>query len=232
MVLTGTDSLGENSTSFTVLPPEVTLNSLTIANPDIYGGLSTTGTVHFSGLIPKNGLPISLTSSNAAAQVPSSVSLEPGTTSATFSITTAQVTADTPATITAGYGTTKVSATMTVLAVRTGTLTLTPSSVVGGKTTVVTVTVNSAAPASGIVVQLSQSSTLLSEPGGVALNGTVLPLTGSAGPFPTITIPAGKTSVTATLTTPTVSRQLGTTITGVFAGYNQASATLLVNPAQ
>jgi hypothetical protein len=83
-----------------------------------------------------------------------------------------------------------------------------------------------------VVVQISQSSSLLTGSGGILLNGQQpIGLTGSSGPFPTVTIPYGKTSVQVTITTPAVSRQIGTTITGTFGSYSTASATLLINPS-
>ena len=238
VILTGSDSKGSNSAGFTVLPPNVTLNKLQIAQVSVLGGGSTTGTLFFTGAIPRSGLPVSLKSNNTAAQVGASVTLKTGTTSISFPITTSGVSSDTPVTISAGYGTTLVSAQMTVVAARIGALSLNPSSVVGGNSVTLTISINDAAPPGGISVQLSQSSAILSQPlpNGIAMNGQVIPTIPASGPppsFPTVTIPAGQTKVTVTLTTPAVSRQLGTTITGFFVGQNtRAGATLLVNPAQ
>ncbi len=233
VTITASDSAGSNTTTFTVDPPSVTLTKLAIANSSVLGGGSTTGTLTFTGTIPRGGLAVNLSSSNtSAAQVNPTVTIPQNATSVSFPITTSPVSNDTPVTITAGYGASSVSASMTVVAARIGTITIKPTSVTGGSPVALIASINLPAPPGGVVVQISQSSSLLTGSGGILLNGQQpIGLTGSSGPFPTVTIPYGKTSVQVTITTPAVSRQIGTTITGTFGSYSTASATLLINPS-
>jgi hypothetical protein len=230
VTITATDSNGSNSTSITVSQPQVQLTKLQIAAQSILGGLSTTGTLSFTGLIPKVGLPITLASNSAAVQVSSKLTLQTGTTSATFPITTSATSADIIATISATYNSSKVSSTLTVVANRVGSLSLSPNPVTGGNPVSMTVSINVTAPAGGLVVSFSQSSSSLSGSTGILINGKAVPVTGSTGPFPTVTIPAGQSKVVVTITTPKVSRQLGTSIQGIFGQFSQSSVTLLVNP--
>ncbi len=232
VTITATDPEGANTASVTVTPPQVTLTGLTIANPSIFGGNSTTATLSYSGMIPQSGMPMSIFSSESAAQVPPTVTLAKGSTSTKFAITTTSVSYDVPVTITASYGALQITGTMTVLAQRTGSLALSPSTTYGSGPVQLTVTINIAAPSTGITVQLSQSSALLSQSGGINLSGQVIPLTGSAGPFPTVTIPVGQTSAVVNLSTPYVASPISTTIKGTFVGQNSSgSAVLTLEPS-
>jgi hypothetical protein len=84
--------------SITVLPA---LASLSLSQNSIFGGTSTQATVTLNGTAPSGGTVVSLSSDNAAASVPSSVTVAAGATSATFTITTTSVSANTTANITA-----------------------------------------------------------------------------------------------------------------------------------
>jgi hypothetical protein len=238
VTFTATDALGSNTAQVNVLPPQVTLTNLTFANPSVFGGNSTTATLTYSGTIPSSGIPMSIFSSEAAATVPTTVNLAAGTISTNFVVRTTTVSFDVPVTITASYGVLQITGNMTVLAKRTGTLTLSSSPVPGGNNVKLTVSISSAAPSTGIQVQITQNSTFLSQPGGVSIivstnppTYVLIPLTGSSGP-PTITIPAGQTSVTLTLATPYVASPVSTTISGNFVGQDSTgSATLTLDPS-
>jgi len=226
------DASGSNSAPVTILAPQVALTKLTIANPVLAAGASTSGTVFASGTIPAGGLPISLSASNASAQVSPTVTLPQGATSVSFPISTALVSAGTTVTITASFGKSTVSANMTVTAVVVGALTLTPGAITGGGSVSMTLTITAPAPAGGVSVLLTQTSSLLANASaGITVNGQVIPMTGSKGPFPSVVIPAGQTQTTVQVVTPIVSSPQTTTITGVFVGQNaQASGQLQVNP--
>jgi len=99
--------------SFTVNPS--TLASVALNPSSVIGGNSATGIVTLTGVAPLGGATVTLSSNNAAVQVPSSVVVAAGATTASFTATTNVVAVTTIATITGQYG-----------ASQTGTLTATP----------------------------------------------------------------------------------------------------------
>jgi hypothetical protein len=106
------------SASLTVTPapaPPPTLASLTLNPANVFGGQSSTGTVTLTGPAPAGGAQVFLSSSDGAARVPSSVTVPPGATSATFTVNTSFVLISTSATISASYNCTTRTATLGVL---------------------------------------------------------------------------------------------------------------------
>ena len=106
------------SASLTVTPaaaPPPTLASLTLNPTNVFGGQSSTGTVTLTGPAPAGGAQVFLSSSNAAASVPSSVTVPAGATGATFTVNTSFVLVSTSATISASYNSTTRTATLGVL---------------------------------------------------------------------------------------------------------------------
>src|SRR5256886_7112557 len=94
--------------------PPVAVFSLRLNPTSVVGGVqSSTGTVTLSGLAPAGGAQVTLSSSNAAASVPSSVTVPAASTTVTFTISTSAVAASTPVTISASYGGTSTSASST-----------------------------------------------------------------------------------------------------------------------
>src|SRR5204862_491875 len=138
------------------------LESVTCAPPAGAGPQSSTGTVTLSGPAPAGGAQVTLSSSNAAATVPSSVTVPAASTTATFTIITSAVAASTPVTISASYGGTSTSASLTVTPPPLPTvssLTLNPTSVTGGtQSSTGTVPRTAAPPAGGAQVTLSSSN--------------------------------------------------------------------------
>ncbi|HXB68574.1 MAG TPA: SBBP repeat-containing protein [Candidatus Acidoferrales bacterium] len=103
------------------------LSSLAVSPASVAGGAASQGTVTLTGAAPAGGFTATLSSSQAAATVPASVTVAQGATSATFAIATSSVTTSTPVTITA-------SATGSVT--RTAALTVTPPAAQGTTLTV------------------------------------------------------------------------------------------------
>ena len=152
----------------------VALSSLALSPASVIGGDSTTAnTVTLTSAAPANGATITLTSTNpAVATVPASATVAGGSTvSAPFTITTTSVTAATHVAIRASDGTNTKSETLTVKPASLVLVRLSPSSVVGGKsTTNNTVTLNGPAPAGGAVVNLlSSDPTVASVPASVTV---------------------------------------------------------------
>src|SRR5262249_17830760 len=82
-------------------PPVASLSAVSLAPSSVVGGNSSQGTVTLTSGAPAGGAVVSLSSSNAVATVPASVTVAAGATSATFTIATSTVTASTAPTISA-----------------------------------------------------------------------------------------------------------------------------------
>jgi len=205
----------------------LSVSSLTLSPSTLLGdgSSSTTGTVTLNGPVPfnSNGVQVTLTNSNplAATVGTQSVLIPSGSSSSTFTATSQLVTssaATTTITATATANATgSAQATLTVNPVATGmaSLTLNPTTVVGGgsnSTSTGTVTLNGYAPAGGIVVALSSSS---SNPAAATVPASV-------------TVPYNSTSNTFQITTSSVTSSTTVTVTATLNG--SKTATLTVNP--
>ena len=195
--------------------PAVALSSLALNPASVTGGNSSSGTVTLSGPAPAGGAQIALTSSNTtAARTPASVTVAAGATSATFAVSTSVVSASTSVTITGTRGGVAKTATLTVKPVpppapTLSSLTLSPSSVVGGEqSSRGTVTLSAPAPAGGAVITLSSNN-------------------GAASVPASILIPAGASSASFTVNTSIVLISTSATISGHYGGATR-TATLAV----
>jgi hypothetical protein len=196
----------------------VSLSTLALNPTSVVGGNSSAGTVTLSGPAPAGGALVTLSSSNTTvAQAPASVTVAAGATSATFTVTTSAVSASTVVTITAAYAGATRSASLTVTpaappAPALTSLTLNPTSVTGGNSSTGTVTLSGPAPAGGALVALSSSNALVAH----------VPAS--------VTVAAGATSATFTVSTSPVVASTAVTISGSYGGAGR-SASLTVNPA-
>lgn len=181
----------------------VTLNATSVA-----AGNNGQGTVSLTAAASTGGASISLSSSNpAVATVQTPIAIQAGSTSATFTI--AGVAAGT-ATITASLGGRSSQSpmlTVTGQSVALSSISLSPPSVVGGKSVTGTATLTAAAPAGGAAVSLSGA-----DPVSVPASVTVL---------------AGSASATFTVSTRAVGGTIAGTVTGSYGGAS-ASAVLSV----
>jgi uncharacterized protein DUF4082/Big-like domain-containing protein len=202
---------GANLAAVNFASAAVTLASVALQPATVTGGASSTGTATLSTAAPAGGAVVALQSSNSSvAQLPPSVTIPAGSTSATFTIGTAPVPANTSVIISGTLGVAR-TATLTVNAAVLSSVTRTPRSVVGGNSSSGTATLTGAAPAGGALVTLSSSNT-------------------GVGQVPaSVTIPAGATSASFTITTSGVAAQTLVTITGVYVTSRNTSLT--VNPA-
>ena len=210
-----TATLGSSSAqaSLTITPASSVSLSQLILNPiDVTGGNTSTGTVSLTAGAPPGGSVVTLSSSSASASVLGSVTVAAGNTSASFTVTTTSVTTNTTAVITGTLGSSSAQASLTILpasSVSLSSLTLNPTSVSGGSSSTGTVTLSGNAPSGGAVVTLTNGNT-------------------SVATVPSnVTIAAGKTSSTFTVSTTSVSQNTNVTISGTYSGATQ-SATLTV----
>src|SRR3954452_10570552 len=162
----------------------------------VIGGNATTGSVTLLNPAPAGGAVVTLVSADpAVVTLPPSIFIPAGGTGASFNITTSSVTAATRVRIDSGYGAESYHSPalwLTVAPPGTATpaalasLALTSASIAGGAATTGTVTLTAPAPAGGATIRLSGS------------------MEGQVVTPPNVTVPAGSTSATFTITAPPV----------------------------
>jgi hypothetical protein len=187
-----------------------TVTGFSLSTSSVKGGNGLTGTVSFSGSPPLGGAIVLLASDNLAVQVPATVSLGFGQSSASFSISTAAVSDPQSSTITATYGESTLSATLSVKPLLT--IALAPSAVTGGTAVTGTISLFDAAPSGGAEVVLqSTDSALAAVPASVK-------------------IPAGQSSASFTVATASVTSSTTVAITASYSGVKKP-VLLTLNPS-
>jgi pimeloyl-ACP methyl ester carboxylesterase len=176
------------------------LSSVSVSPSTIVGGLSPLGSVYLTGSAPSNGATVQLSSNNQHfVQVPASVTVQPGYTSATFPVTTTFTSSPVGATILGMYNQTEYGTSLTVLPVAISGVTFFPSTVTAGNSAPFTVYLNGPAP-SGAVLSLSSSN-----PSALQVPSTVQ-------------LPTGALSVQVSATTFAVSTQTSVIVTATYNG--------------
>jgi uncharacterized repeat protein (TIGR03803 family) len=169
-----------------------TVASVTFNPSSIPNGGTTTGTVTLSAAAPSGGSVVGLTDDNASVlNVPSSVTVPAGATSATFQATAKNlfVLSNTVVTVTATLGNSTAQGTVTVTTgIAVTSISVNPSTVTAGNSTTATVTIASPAPSGGNEVLISTNNNNTA-----AVETMKLPIT--------VTVPAGQTSVSFSLGT-------------------------------
>jgi hypothetical protein len=189
------------------------LNSLGVSPGSVTGGQPATGTVSLTGPASGSGALVTLSSANPAATVPSSVTVPANATSTNFVVNTSAVSSTTVGNITATYAGVNKSSTLTVTAPAStpaalASLTLNPTTVVGGSSSVGTVIFDKATTSALVVTLASNKPTKASVPANV-------------------TLPAGVSSATFNITTTRVSKRISASITASYGGVTK-SATLMM----
>jgi hypothetical protein len=188
------------------------LNSLGVNPSAVTGGQSTTGTVSLTGPAPEGGAVVTLASANPAATVPNSVTVAPNSSSVNFTVNTTSVSASTAGNITATYAGVTQSAALTVNPAAPAVLSLlslNPTTVVGGLPSTGTVKLDKAAPAGGATVALTSNKTL-------------------ATVQPSVTVAAGATSATFTISTKTTSKKVVASIGANYRGVTKSASLTLI----
>jgi hypothetical protein len=199
------------SASLEVGPP---IAYMLLSGWPVVGGMTVSGSVVFGVPAPAGGATVTLTSSDpAVAAVPVTTTTAAGARTAGFPIWTTVVRAETIVTISATYAGDAHSMVIKVVPAAVSTLSLNPAKVFGGNASTGTVTLTTPAPPGGAVVNLGSSNT-------------------SVATVPaTVTVPAGATSASFTVSTNTVLpptySQIAISI-GASAGGASISQTLLV----
>lgn len=205
-----TGASGANNFAVTEL---MVVPDLEIGPESVLGGNPSVGTVRlFSGLAPEIGTVVNLSSSNTGvANVPASVTVEPGSHQKSFVIETSAVSAVTEVTITASYGTVSETAVLKVTPAADSLVSVyvTPGKVLSGNDVKGRVSLNGPAPAGGATVALSSNSIAATVPSSV-------------------TVPEGATD-SAFIVTTSGSTAATAQITATYNGINQ-SASLRIYP--
>ncbi len=159
------------------------VSSVSLSPSIVIGGIGSTGTVTLQSAATGLGWVVNLSSSSSNVTVPSSVTVQPGNSTATFPITTTQPLAPLVATISASDAYALKSAPLTVYEDYVVHLALSPPSVGGGGTSTGTVSIYEPAPSDGYTVELSSQ------------------FPSSVGVPASVTIQPGQTSADFTITT-------------------------------
>jgi len=180
------------------------------ANPNpVVGGNASTGTVTLSTGAPAGGAVVALSSASSAFSVPASITVAAGASSATFAIGTSVVAGTTIGTLTASYNGVSKTTSVTVNPVpppALASVTLNPTSVVGGSPSTGTVTLTAPAPAGGATVTLTSSNT-------------------AAATVPAnVLVAAGTTSKTFTVTTKSVKKNTNVNVNANYGGVAKSAA--------
>lgn len=179
--------------------------TLTLSPSSVAGGSNSTGTITLDGNAPTGGVDVNVTSNNAAATVPATVTVLAGTKVRTFTITTIAVTSQTVAQITATVNGGTANANLTILAANLLRITFAPSRVHGGQNTVLTIELDANAPPGGAIITLTSSNPELA----------TIPAS--------VTIPAGQRTRTLLIPTRRVSRTLVAQVTGTYGSQSKVT---------
>ncbi len=197
----------------TITSGPVALSSVTLDPTSVAGGSPSTGTITLTGGAPAGGATVTLSSNKSSAVVPASVTVAPGSSTATFTVSTTSVITATSATIKAVYSGVTKSATLAITPpAALSSVALSPASVAGGSPSTGTVTLNRAAPAGGATVTLSSNNAAAIVPANVV-------------------VAAGSTTATFTVTTTAVTASTSATIGATYAGVTKTKNLTITPPA-
>jgi len=187
------------------------IQSVTATPQSQYGGVNITGTVNLTGPAPSGGKTVNLTSSNTSrVNVPSSVLVPAGSSSANFAMTTSPTLANASSVVTATTGAVSRTVFVAVVAPVFQNATLATNSIKGGLSTTMTLTIGTPAP-SGYTITLASGASSFVQ-------------------FPTsFAIPAGQTTVNLPVTTSPVTSNTPVTLFAYRGPYIK-TMTLTVTP--
>ena len=209
VAITATLGTVNKSVTLTVVAPVAA--SVTVSPTSVLGGNTATGTVTLSGPAPTGGRIVDLSSNLAAATVPVSVTVAAGASTATFSVATTSIATNAIATLSATNNGVTVTTSLTVRGPAPISVTLSPTSVAGGKSSVATISIEAPAPAGGVVVALSSSIADATVPASV-------------------TIPAGAIKASVTVSTRPVLANVSASIRAAVNGVTKSGTLVIAAP--
>ncbi|HYG82745.1 MAG TPA: hypothetical protein VD861_20280 [Pyrinomonadaceae bacterium] len=188
------------------------VSSLTLSRPAVGGGANVTATVTLNGLAPSSGAEVTLSDDIPAATTPASVTVPAGAKTKTFTVTTTAVSSSESGTVTASLGGVTKGAPLRVDPITLASFTVLPRSAAGGAKITGTLALNGPAPPEGLAVALSDN-----------IPATTLPAQ--------VTIPAGATSRTFSITSSTVDANQSGTVTAKGGAVTKTAALTIRPPA-
>lgn len=190
---------------------QIAPTSISIVPNRVIGGTSASAIAYLNNAAPGGGQVITLSKVGSAISLPASTNVAAGKYGGKFTVSTTPVASDSVCTVRATANGVTVSQTITVLAPAPTSVTLNPSSIIGGQGSTGTFTLSGPAPAPGILVTISAG-------------GSGLVSAGSP-----VWVPGGQTSKSFNITTKKV---LWPTNVAIRATYNGKVATgvLTLNP--
>lgn len=200
-----------NSETAKLFSSAVGVASVSIVPASVTGGTAAAGTITLDAPAPAGGTQVSVTSASGAIGLPSTVSVTAGQTSATFTITTNAVAADTDASIIASVNGVSATGSLQVRKPVLGAATINPTSIAGGDTAQLTVTINGPAPAGGLVVALTSGNAKVTVPASV-------------------TIAAGQSSAVANVVASTVTIDTDVTLSASLSGVTKTATLRILSP--
>jgi hypothetical protein len=200
VTVTGTGNSAQASASILVNRPELT--SLLLSPKSVTGGLDASVIVRLTGIAPAGGTTLSLTSDNAAAQVPAFVIVPEGKSEVLVKVSTVPVGTDAETYVSATNETESLRAKLIVKRASMATAVLSPNSVLGGTSSKFDLTITGPAPVGGLKIDITTDG-----------SGTLLPSN--------VTVPAGAKSLSVSVTTLATSR---TRVDRIYAHVNATSA--------
>jgi hypothetical protein len=189
------------------------IGALTLSNAEVAGCKSVTGTVTLLRPAPVAGLSIAAADALAAASAPTTFAIPPGASSGTFKLATVPVTSTQTGMVTISHWGTKLSQPLAVRPMGLSSMTLSPTSVVGGKPATLTAKLECKAGPGPVPVAVASSKPAIANPAAAIL-----------------TVPEGVQSSTLGIATTPVLAKTAATLAGS-AGHTQKSKTLTVTPA-
>jgi dipeptidyl aminopeptidase/acylaminoacyl peptidase len=160
---------GSVSMTYSVQVDPAALTSVTVKSLAITGGATELGTINLDGVAASGGVTVKLSSNSSFAVPPHTVTVPAGKSSATFSIQTKP--ANTPKTVTilAVSGNTTAAASFTVYPPTLVSVTVSPSSLVGGDMATGVVKLGGVAPSPGITITIAGDQDLVDLPKSVSV---------------------------------------------------------------
>ena len=200
-----------NSETAKLFSSAVGVTSVSIVPASVTGGTAATGTITLDASAPAGGVQVSVTSASGAIGLPSSVAVAAGQTASTFTITTNAVATDTDASITAGLNGVTATGVLKVTKAALSSFAINPTSVAGGDSSQMTITLSGPAPSGGTSVALSSGNAKATVPASVV-------------------VPAGQSNVTANVLTSAVTTDTTVTLTASLSGTSKTATLQLLSP--
>jgi hypothetical protein len=196
--VTLTATLGSSTVSTIIKVVPAIVSVVRVAPSPVVGGVSTKCAVYINGAAPTGGQAVAVSCNSTFATFPASITVPAGATAANATVTTSPVSVPTTVVVTGKTAAVSAETTFVINPAPLASIKTATSTVVGGKATVLTITLGGKAGPTGLVVQLGSSSADIVVPA-------------------TVTVPAGATTTTVNLTTLAVKANTSVTLTATTA---------------